>query len=335
MNNSIPDLFEQLFISRKHYRARGWINIDCPECGDTRQRCGFKRTDNAGFLISCLNGGCSLNTESAGWVPGYFFGGRLKKLYSDMGGNLADLPIRDLMFQNKRVTHDKNGNVVAQEQLEIVTSFPEISLPTGAIPLIDAAEGNNDALSVLEYLLRRWEGYPEYYNFYWTPKATNSLLIPFLHKQKIIGYTSRDVTVKSGRGRYYQRCPADFMFNQDNIFNNEENMAIIVESPLDAIALGCYASRESHLTKKQINILNASGKEIILVPDQRKKEYEPFLNTAIENNWSISVPSWGSSLLDAGDSIKKNGALYTLDAIVSSASKNYIRCRSSLKLKAR
>jgi len=332
--DNIPSLFEQLFVARKHYRARGWINIDCPECGDTRQRCGFKRTDNAGFLVSCLNGGCALNVESAGWTPGYFFSGRLKKLYSDLGGDIRELPLKDMAFQNRKIIHDKNGNVIGQEQLEIVTNFPEIELPERAIPLLDAAEKNHDALEVFEYLIDRWADYPKYYNFYWSPKWRNNLIIPFFHKEKVVGYASRNIKIKTGKGRYYQTCAADFMFNQDKIFNNDEGVAIVVESPLDAIALDCYASKASHLTKKQINLLNASGKEIILVPDHRIKEYESFLNIAIDNNWSLAVPDWGSSLLDAGDSIKKNGALFTLDIIVTSASKNYIRSRSSLKLKA-
>ena len=158
--------------------------------------------------------------------------------------------------------------------------------------------------------------------------------MPYLYyNDKIVGYMGRNIKRKQGKNRFIQKAPADYMFNQHLLNLQSGKYAFIVESPLDAIAINGLATRESRLTQKQINLLKIGGKEPVLIPDLKKGEWEPYLTTAEENVWFISVPDSKRNFgKDVGDSVKQNGLLYTLESLTQGMTKNYTKARMQLSM---
>jgi hypothetical protein len=43
---------------------------------------------------------------------------------------------------------------------------------------------------------------------------------------------------------------------------------------------------------------------------------------AVENNWMVSFPKWGSGIKDCADAVKQYGRLYTLKSVIDCAVSN-------------
>jgi DNA primase len=61
--------------------------------------------------------------------------------------------------------------------------------------------------------------------------------------------------------------------------------------------------------------LNSLGREVIVVPD-RDRPGAKMLKSAIENNWSVSMPPWSDDIKDVADAVKTYGRLYVLATIL-------------------
>lgn len=333
--SQIYDRFHTLILSRPHYRARGWINVNCPACGDQRQRGGFMPTNTGGFRYYCYNGGCTFHDHATGWEPGNGLSGRPRYLFELLGGNIRDIPIRELLRQNRTI-YDETGNVIGQEErLETVTKFPDVELPERCEILSEVATQDKRAQRVQDYLLnKRGEVYRDLYPFLWTPEKPDFLIIPYLHyKDQVVGYLGRDITKTTGKDRFIQRAPQDYMFGQHTLFQKSARYVLVMESPLAAIALRGVATRGSTFTDKQINLLKISGREPILVPDKIKRETSSYLDTAESNKWRIAVPKDDKGIKDPGDMIRRYGVLYTMEYLVSNATFNYTKAKVQLNTK--
>jgi hypothetical protein len=328
--SKLYDEFMNLILSRPNYEARGFINVNCPACGDSRQRGGFLPTSTGGFRYSCYNGGCTFSSKPTGWEAGNGLNGRVRQLFNLLGGDISRIPGNELMRRVEAV-QDNTGKVLGhQKRLSIVGKFTPVVLPRGTIRLEDAAEGNTAAEDVMEYLYKRSPLYLEVdFPFMWAPKYPKHLIVPFIHfNDKIVGYMGRDITKATGDGRFIQRAPADYMFNQHTLSGNPNKYVFVVESPMDAILLRGVATKSNKFTEKQINLLKVSRCVPILVPDQLGDESEPFYTAAKENGWPIAVPDWPYK--DAGESINAKGLLYTIEALTSAATTNYMHARGRL-----
>lgn len=97
---------------------------------------------------------------------------------------------------------------------------------------------------------------------------------------------------------------------------------------MDAVAMDCLASRAARLTQKQINLLNLSGKDIVLIPDRDAPE--AFIETAKAQGWLLACPEWGSKgkhkqIKDIGESVEVNGCLKTIELIMQSVTDNHLK----------
>jgi hypothetical protein len=115
-----------------------------------------------------------------------------------------------------------------------------------------------------------------------------------------------------------------------------------MEDSFDAIAMDGLATFGGRITKEQQNLLNLTGKDIVLIPDFQKTEWESYLRIAQKNNWYISTPVWpggngynpGDRIKDIGESIKKNSLLGTIESVIAGSTKDYNYARVSLRLQA-
>jgi hypothetical protein len=84
------------------------------------------------------------------------------------------------------------------------------------------------------------------------------------------------------------------------------------------------------ISKQQIDWLNRSGKEIIVVPD-RDLRSRTLVDAAMENGWAVSYPwgksfdKWDREIKDAADAVKKYGRLYTVRTIIENKTANKVK----------
>ncbi len=331
--SQIFEHFQSLILSRPHYMARGFINVDCPACGDKRKRGGFAPTPTGGFRYSCFNGGCPYNSQSTGWEEGNGLVGRVRDLFEMFGGDIRDIPVKDMM-KRRESTVDADGNTVVKPKLTIVTKFPDTKLPKGVMLLDNASESSRAAEEVMAYL---WERSPLFlesdFPFMWSPKHPEHLLIPYIHyDDQIVGYLGRHIDVASGDGRFIQRSPSDYMFNQYLMNANDQKYLYVMESPLDAILMQGIATRDNRLTKRQINLLNTTHRQPVLIPDLHTGEASAYITAAEDNNWLIAAPDW--EYKDPGEAIHRIGLLNTIEAITESMTNNYSRAKIRARMSA-
>lgn len=290
-------------------------------------------TPSGGFRYRCFNGGCEFERPT-GWEQGNGFGGRPRKIFELLGGDINQIPMKELLTWQQNV-YDHKGKVTARtEELEVVYKFPSMELPEGTTFLLEAAKTEPAANKVLKYLVKRDPANIRDFPYMWAPgKFSYYFIIPFLHyHNQIVGYVGRHIHLRTGERRFIGRAPSDYMFNQHIISTNKARYLFVVESPLDAIALNCVAARGSRLTQKQINLLRVSGKDIVLIPDIRKGEWQDFFEIALANKWLISCPDFGGGETDIMRSVSKNGLLLTAEMAIRGIIEDYDKALMKIKM---
>lgn len=336
----ILDEIKLVIPGNRRLSPTGWTNINCPACNDRRYRGGFMFTPSGGFRYYCFNGGCNFNLHPTGWEPGEGFGGRPRKLFETLGGDTRKIPLKEIMkWNNKR--YGSGGEVEGVEKdAEVSWQFPTVSMPKDTSLLLDVAQSNTAANKVMQYAAKeRRLGYlVKELPLMWSPAHPYYMLIPFIHyNNKIVGYLGRHIYRNTGMKRFIQKAPKDYVFNQHLISSYPSKYLFVVESPLDALILGCVAVRNDRMTERQINLLKVSGKEIVLIPDRKKGEWEGFFQIAKDNNWFISVPKWPGyekvhRASDIAECARKNGRLYTIETLMDAATRNLHKAKEMIVL---
>jgi DNA primase len=104
------------------------------------------------------------------------------------------------------------------------------------------------------------------------------------------------------------------------VFNLDKQSAgrkylIVVEGQFDAIAIDGCAIMHNEPNETQIMRINSLGCEVVVVPD-RDRPGAKMIKTAMEQNWSASLPPWEDDIKDVADAVKRYGRLYTLSTIL-------------------
>lgn len=327
---SVTDAFVEEVLPRSGGRSpAGWMSTDCPSCGDTRGRGGLLVTGSGGFRYRCFNGGCEFNEQPTGWEPGSGLAGRPRKLFSLLGGNLKDLPIEDLLRTSD--TFDRKGRITSRGGKEVSLSFPEIQLPAGSVLMEDAPLAAGKAA---EYLFSRGEELALSGDFMWSPRFPYHVIVPFLHRDTIVGWSARASNSIDKSRRFLGQCPGDFTFRQDTLERGSSRSAIVTEGVWDAMAVSGVAVRNASPTKKQLALLDACGQDIIMLPD-REPEGLRFIDVAQDMGWRVSIPDWDPGVSDAVEACKRYGMLYTVESIVQAATRNYTMARVVLNVSNR
>lgn len=335
--NEVIDAFRRVIPIRHKRSGRGWIQFDCPACGDRRGRGGFLETPTGGFQYRCQNGGCEYE-RTTGWQPGSGFGfvGRARKIFHMLGGDISDIPEHYLDYHQK-ITLSTDEWIAwmmsdpkplsAQRDEEFIRDFPEVALPSKTELLWDAKSSN--ALEAQQYVLDRGIFYQEY-PFCWSPKYPKHVIIPFLHHNKVVGWIGRKFDgTKEFAHIKSPDWPTDYMLNQHQLFKYP--IVLVQEGTFDAIALKSLCTFGNTLSKRQINLLKSAHRTICLLPDYHKEEWRNYWQVAKENHWCLAAPEWPGDdgyssvdhIKDAGDSIRRNGLLYTLETVMESMTTDY------------
>ena len=104
----------------------------------------------------------------------------------------------------------------------IIPKFDVRALPIDSVLITDLLENPPEKLlPILEYMVNR-KVFPEDFPFYWTPKVgfSNRLIIPFLYKDTVVGWTAR--AVNDAQPKYLSEQQPGYVFNLDHQYNDRE-----------------------------------------------------------------------------------------------------------------
>jgi len=322
----IADTLLQYLPGKRKHTPSGWISFNAVCCDDQRQRGGF--IVNAGDAVSyhCFNCGFKCS-----WQPGRHISKNMNKFMRDL--NIPDGTIGQLRLEALRLDNNNTAEIRS-----IIPKFEIRALPLDArsfdewitfLKLTDDMYVMPDALNnVVEYLVKRnidIFSYP----FYHTNKVgfNNRIIIPFLYKGEIVGWTAR--AVNDAKPKYLSEQQPGYVFNLDNQQDDRE-FVIVSEGPFDALSIDGCALLGAEIKDSQNWLLKQLGKEIVLVPD-RDAAGKATLEQALEFGWSVSMPDWPEDVKDINDAVVKLGKLATLWLIVSAKESNNLKIQLRAK----
>ena len=311
--NDIQSALLTLLPPKRKSTPSGWTSFDAVCCHnngearDTRKRGGIMTSSDGGWSYHCFN--CNFK---AGWTPGKLLSKNTKTLFKWLGMNDTDLGKLNLI-----ALKIKDDQPVSKKPLNF--DLNERPLPEGTLTVMewistpDIQDIAEDIGKIIEYILGRGMDL-DWYNWMWSPAPgyTDRVIIPFYHNGKIVGHTGRKIT--DGKPKYLTDAQPGYVFNFDRQINDRAYV-IVVEGQFDAIAVDGCAIMHNEPNDAQILRLNSLGREVIVVPD-RDRAGAKILNSALKNNWSVSLPPWGDDIKDVADAVKKFGRLYVLATIL-------------------
>lgn len=344
------DKLNEIIIGRSRRTPSGWVSLNCPACThngeptpDTRYRGGLKISPDGGVTFNCMR--CHYR---ASWRPGLYLSKKMQNFLSYLDVDFDE--IQKLTF---KIWQENQLNISTQEitplkqTLYEPISFPEIELPKNSKPIIELLENNfdnKDFIDSVTYLIHdRGNIISSSYEYYWSPDKKHglnrSIIIPFYYEGKIVGWSARKID--KVKIRYFSSTPNNYIFMNHNLSKSERKYIILVEGVFDSIAIDGIGALGGALNQKQINWINNSGKEIIVVPD-RTKNGTSLVDIAQHNDWYVSIPPqnnvpalneiddlniwlWHEDIKDCADAVKKYGRLFTIRSILENKTKDAIK----------
>lgn len=307
----IPNTIFTYLPNKKKLTPSGWYSFNAVCCNDTRNRGGYIVNDQESITYHCFHCGFK-----ASWQPGRQLSINMKKLLHML--NVPDSLITKLSFEAIKLLNEFNDNT----QVNIIPTFINKSLPPDAEPINTIASIPNELVPTLQYIQNR-SLFLEDYNFHWSPKMPDRLIIPFYFQNKLVGYTARDVTNTNKKYRYISEQQPGYVFNLD-AQHDDRKFVIVCEGPIDAISINGCALLGSDLKEQQISLIQQLHKTIVLVPD-KDKAGQKLVKQALDNNWAVAMPDYPENVKDINDCIMKIGRLATLFLIVNSIQSNKLK----------
>jgi len=309
-------LLTYLPAKRKHTPS-GWVGFNAVCCDDKRQRGGFIVNGGDAVSYHCFNCGFKCS-----WQPGRHISQKMNKFMRDL--NIPDDIIAQLRLEALKLDDNNTAEIRS-----IIPKFDVRALPMDSQLVTTLLDNPPEKLiPVLEYMVNR-KLFPEDFPFYWTPKVgfSNRLIIPFLYKNGIVGWTAR--AINDATPKYLSEQQPGYVFNLDSQQDSRE-FVICSEGPFDALSINGCALLGAEIKDSQNWLLKQLGKELILVPD-RDHEGPKTVEQAIELGWSVSMPNWPTGVKDINDAVIKLGRLATLWLIRDATESNALKIRLKMK----
>jgi len=322
----IADTLKQYLPGKRKQTPSGWISFNAVCCDDKRQRGGF--IVNAGDAVSyhCFNCGFKCS-----WQPGRHISQKMNKFMRDL--NIPDETISQLRLEALRLDDSSTTEIRS-----VIPKFDTRALPLDAISFeeldtfLKLPDGDyavpTKFTEAYAYLVERKID-PWSYPFYWANKTgfNNRLIIPFLYKGDVVGWTAR--AINDAKPKYLSEQQPGYVFNLDAQTDKRE-FVIVSEGPFDALSINGCALLGAEIKDSQNWLLKQLGKEIVLVPD-KDHEGPRTVEQALEFGWSVSMPDWPEGIKDVNDAVVKLGRLATLYLITSAKESNSLKIQLRAK----
>ncbi len=325
MHNIISDFTKQLWRSNRRTKEKpdGWISgnaVCCQHRGeraDTKGRGGLIINQTGVATYSCFN--CSFK---ASFQPGYHLSFKFRKLLQWMGA--SDVDINRLVLEALRLKE-----YIGETQPELVVKekvcFVPVALPPGAKTFNEILQANTDEVLPIDFVAGVKYVHNRnidlgVYTFYWAPSRRNNMLhrviVPYYWENQLVGYTARavDDTITP---KYFNQVDSHFVFNV-TAQTKERKFVIVCEGVFDAMSIDGVAVMHNTLSEQQVDIIDALGKEVIVVPDNDDGPGATLIQHAIDCQWAVSFPIWfdDPDCKDVNDAVCKYGKLFVLKSII-------------------
>lgn len=324
--------------TKRKITPNGWVSFNAPCCHlrghlrpDTKMRGGFKTTPTS-FSYHCFN--CNFK---ATWVSGHGLNKKVKEFLGYLG--IPEIEINKLNLLCLKTTilsqkvDDKSKQLIQQNSQPETNFLPEnaksFSYWIDNLKKLTLTE-QEDFLSVVNYLKERNEKLLEYHEYFWSPttkyRMNKRVIIPFKNNTWIYGYSARYIFESKKITKYITQHSPNYIFGQQFLYSPYRKYAILCEGIFDAISVSGLAVMRQDLSKEQIEVLKASNKEIIVLPD-RDSSGKALVEQAINNNFSVSMPDWDKNIKDAADAVKMYGRLPVVRKIIETAENNKFKIK--------
>lgn len=280
------------------------------ETPDFRERFGLTITPTS-IGMNCFN--CNF---VALWMPGAEISWAIRQLLETVG--VPETDINRLYFQS----YLEKTNIVLPEYTPLadIKTWEPVDLPTDSQPITTWAKyGCTDPhfLQVAEYAMNR-----KIYDLskvYWSPSKENKfnkrLILPYYHRDSIVGYTGRLIPMYATvKNRYHHVIPERYIYNLDGQRNYERKYTLIMEGSFDALLCDGIAVLRNGISQPQAQMINMLHTCKVVVPD-RDPSGRPLVNSAIEHGWSVSFPPWGRNIKDLSDAATQYGLIYSIRSL--------------------
>ena len=291
--------------------SSGWCSVRCQVCNDHKgKRRGGWKFDHDSVGYHCFNCGAKfvvdqettkLSNETLRILDSYGIG-------SDELGQL-----KLSLLTNRRVDVKKSTTPSI--------AYPKtIAMPKYFIPLKQSTSVWKQV--VIEYLIDRGID-PNCHDFHVVEPSGDlthkrwlgRVIIPVYRNGELIFWQGRDMT---GKQRLKYLSPdvvrESVMFGYDKLYNDPSSPLYVVEGMFDALTVGGVAVFSNKLTKSQIEILNKSPRQKVVIPD-KSGSGDVIAKQALDQGWAISIPDYGNCK-DPSEAKAKYGLLYVMKAIV-------------------
>ena len=320
----IADTLLNYLPGKRKHTPSGWIGFNAVCCDDKRQRGGFIVNGGDAVSYHCFNCGFKCS-----WQPGRHISKNMNKFMRDL--NIPDDVIAQLRLEALRL--DNNSTT---EIRTVIPKFDSRAMPMDSLSMVEWAENiaqsdfsvPENLQKCIQYLVDRNID-PKCYPFYWTPKTgfTNRIIIPFLYKGDIVGWTAR--AINDAQPKYLSEQQPGYVFNLDNQQDDRE-FVFVCEGPFDALSIDSCALLGAEIKDSQHWLLKQLSKEIVLIPD-RDMAGKATLEQALALEWSVSMPDWPDGVKDVNDAVIKLGRLATMWLIVSAKESNNLKIQLRAK----
>lgn len=320
---AVKDTLLAYLPHKRKQSPSGWLSFDAVCCHhnghtkDTRGRGGVITNGDSGISYHCFNCGFK-----ASWQPGRNVSYKMKKLLEWCG-----VPNDEITRVALDVLRENEGIETLSRAITL-PEFNTVPLPEDAVRLRDLSEFDKHSIRALEYIAQRNLDLADT-DYYWSPSLgyRDRLIIPFYHEGRTVGWTARSVTDK--KPKYLSEQQTGYVYGLD-WQTRERQFVLVCEGQLDAIHVQGCALGGSEINQQQALLLEKLGKQIVVIPD-RDTAGSKLVQSAMDREWSVSLPPWGDDINDIGDSVARYGRLYTLYSIVTAAESSPLKIKLNMK----
>lgn len=311
-------IFDILSIipGKKKKTQSGWYSFNgvcCHRRGhnqDRRGRSGLK-FDGDNWSVHCFN---------CGYKCGFTLGKSISKTCSTFLSWCGIEPEQISKFNLQSLQQKDLIDFLITNKKKIKVKFEEFAIQEGE--LID--ENNSNHLGYINYLQARKINYKDY-PFLVTPNTPgrnkNRIIIPYAHKNKIVGQTSRYLDNKLPK--YINEQQPGYVFGLD--FQKPDwQVCILVEGVFDALSIQGCAILHNDISELQAQLLSSLNKPIVFVPDRDRTGMEVCFR-ALELGYKISLPNWEKDIKDVNDAVCRYGKLATLCSILENVTTSKVK----------
>lgn len=320
----VYDILLHNLPQKRRITPKNWVIFNSPCCvhrghsPDTRMRGNIKLSEDGDIGYNCYN--CGYKFRFDGNSVSTSFEQFLSWL------NVSREQIQQIKLDLLKNEVDGNNKIIQRDRNILWQQWETVDLPIGSQPIesfVDNDQLDEKFVNVIQYLQSRGDAIMHGYDYYWCNSTkhdlNNRIIIPFYHKNKIVGYTARySGNPPKGTPKYWNsNIPDGFIFNNDVAEIPDRKYLILVEGPFDAISIQGCSPLGSTLSESQIHWLVNQNKKIIVLPDRQKNNQE-LIDSALLFGWEVSFPDWEDDVKDAADACKRYGQVYTISSILTS-----------------